>query len=102
MATRRKNTARNSGKVKDNFVHPVTIDGDGNETVDVVLPSLTYIKPGISRRVRGMSNRDAMWFVIEQSASAAALDAIDEMDPDDFEDMLDAWCVHSGITLGES
>uniref|UniRef100_UPI003F499080 hypothetical protein n=1 Tax=Nocardia suismassiliense TaxID=2077092 RepID=UPI003F499080 len=99
----RQNTATNRGKkakVKDGFIRAIGA-ADG-ETVEVVLPSLTYLKPGLARRLRGMGDRNAMWFIIEESLTAEALAALDEMDPDEFETLLVDWGTHSGINLGES
>lgn len=81
--------------VKDDFTH--TIEG-----VDIVLPSLSYLKPGLVRRIRRLGDVDAMYTLLELSLSPEALATIDDMDPDAYHELLEAWRKHSGLSLGES
>lgn len=85
----------NPGKVKDDFVGKV---GD----VEIRLPSLSYLKPGLIRRIRRMHDIDAMYTLIELTVTPAALAALDSMDQDEYQALLDEWRVHSGVGLGES
>ncbi|NEW49332.1 hypothetical protein GV792_04650 [Nocardia cyriacigeorgica] len=82
-------------KVKDDFHKMV---GD----VDIVLPSLSYLKPGLVRRIRRMGDVDAMYTLFEIALSEEQLAVVDEMDPDEYETLLDEWRAHSGVSLGES
>ncbi|MFE3100280.1 hypothetical protein [Nocardia tengchongensis] len=82
-------------KVKDDFHYQV----DG---IDIELPSLTYLKPGLVRRIRRLGDVDAMYTLMELTVSPEALAALDDMDPDAYHEMLEAWRAHSGISLGES
>ncbi|TQM29860.1 hypothetical protein [Nocardia bhagyanarayanae] len=85
----------NSTKVKDDFVRQV---GD----IEIRLPSLSYLKPGLIRRIRRLHDIDAMYTLIELTVSAEALAVLDEMDQDEYQALLDAWRIHSGVGLGES
>lgn len=101
MAAPRRNTRRprkepaTLERVKDDFVYML------GET-EIKLPSLTYLQTGLVRRMRGLGDRAAMWFVLEETGTEAALKAIDETYPDELDALMDAWAKHSGITLGES
>ncbi|MBF6296286.1 hypothetical protein IU459_01860 [Nocardia amamiensis] len=89
------NTIDEITRVKEDFVHRI---GD----VEVRLPSLSYLKPGFIRRIRRMNSVDAMYTLIEMSASPAALAVLDDMDPTEYQALLDEWRAHSGVGLGES
>ncbi|CAM4498847.1 Tail assembly chaperone [Nocardia ninae] len=84
-----------TSRVKDDFVRTV---GD----VEVRLPSLSYLKPGLIRRIRRMHDIDAMYTLIELTVSAEALVALDNMNQDEYQALLDEWRIHSGVGLGES
>ncbi|MFD7843996.1 hypothetical protein ACFV4K_13825 [Nocardia sp. NPDC059764] len=81
-------------KVKDDFSYPVN-------GVEIKLPSLSYLKPGLVRRIRRLGDVDAMYTLLELSLSPEALAALDDMDPDAYQEMMEAWRAHSGISLGE-
>ncbi|MFC4374087.1 hypothetical protein ACFO5K_08205 [Nocardia halotolerans] len=81
--------------VKDDFTY--TVDG-----VAIVLPSLSYLKPGLVRRIRRLGDVDAMYTLLELSLAPEALAVLDEMDPDSYHQLLEAWRAHSGLSLGES
>ncbi|MGM7646554.1 hypothetical protein ACSVDM_16765 [Nocardia sp. JW2] len=81
--------------VKDDFTYVV----DGAE---IVLPSLSYLKPGLVRRIRRLGDVDAMYTLLELSLTPEALVVLDEMDPDAYHQLLEAWRAHSGLSLGES
>ncbi|MGW6725037.1 hypothetical protein ACWF9G_03945 [Nocardia sp. NPDC055029] len=81
--------------VKDDFTY--TVDG-----ADIVLPSLSYLKPGLVRRIRRLGDVDAMYTLLELSLAPEALAVLDEMDPDAYHQLLEAWRAHSGLSLGES
>lgn len=81
--------------VKDDFV--VEVGG-----VEVHLPSLSYLKPGLIRRIRRLGDVDAMYTLLELVLPAESLAALDDMDPDAYHDLLEAWRAHSGVNLGES
>ncbi|QLY30834.1 hypothetical protein [Nocardia huaxiensis] len=82
-------------KVKEDFVYQVN-------GVEIQLPSLTYLKPGLVRRIRRLGDVDAMYTLLEMAVTPEALAALDDMDPDAYHEMLEAWRAHSGISLGES
>lgn len=82
-------------KVKDDFIYQV----DG---IEIQLPSLSYLKPGLVRRIRRLGDVDAMYTLLEMALKPEALAALDDMDPDAYHEMLEAWRAHSGISLGES
>ncbi|MFR9750510.1 hypothetical protein ACL02S_05690 [Nocardia sp. 004] len=82
-------------QVKDDFVYQV----DGAE---LRLPSLSYLKPGLIRRIRRLGDVDAMYTLLELTLSPEALAVLDDMDPDAYHELLDAWRTHSGVNLGES
>lgn len=81
--------------VKDDFV--TELDG-----VEIRLPSLSYMTPGIVRVIRNMSDIDQTFTILEKSLTAEAMAKVDTLDPEEFNDLLIAWRDHSGITLGES
>ncbi len=99
MAIQAPAKGKSRPKVKEPFVHTF---GEGEDAFSVTLPSLSYLKPGLVRKVRRLANIDAMYTVLEIELDADTLAQLDEVDPDDFEAMLDAWNKHSGINLGES
>ncbi|MGV9676205.1 hypothetical protein ACWDSJ_13070 [Nocardia sp. NPDC003482] len=81
-------------QVKDDFVH--TVNG-----IELRLPSLSYLKPGLIRRIRRLGDVDAMYTLLEATLPGDALAAVDEMDPAEFHALLEAWRSHSGVGLGE-
>lgn len=81
--------------VKTDFV--TTIDD-----VEVRMPSLSYLKPGLIRKIRRLGDVDAMYTLMELVLDEKALATIDEMDPEEYGSMLEAWREHSGVSLGES
>lgn len=88
--------ARNgNGKVRDDFVKDV----DGTE---VRLPSLSYLKPGLIRKIRNRSDIDAMYTLLEEALDEKTLKVLDDMDPDLYAELIDEWREHSGVSLGES
>ncbi|MFJ4656129.1 hypothetical protein ACIP5Y_33075 [Nocardia sp. NPDC088792] len=82
-------------KVKDDFSYRVN-------GIEIQLPSLSYLKPGLVRRIRRLGDVDAMYTLLELALTPEALAALDDMDPDAYHEMLEAWRAHSGISLGES
>ncbi|MRH86183.1 hypothetical protein GFY24_01665 [Nocardia sp. SYP-A9097] len=82
-------------KVKDDFSYRVN-------GIDIELPSLSYLKPGLVRRIRRLGDVDAMYTLLELTLTPEALAALDDMDPDAYHELLEAWRAHSGISLGES
>lgn len=82
-------------KVKDDYV--TELGG-----VEVRLPSLAYLRPGLIRQIRHMSQTDAMFTLLELSLSQAGLAEVDKLDPEEFEKFMDGWRIHSGVDLGES
>jgi hypothetical protein len=105
MTTARRAPVRRTAKkddeyVRDPFVYEVkTGEGAGTE---ITLRSLSWLKPGVFRRIRNLSAGDQVYTLLEMLLSDEDLAAIDDMEPDEFEDMSEAWKKHSGITLGES
>lgn len=83
------------GIVKDDYV--TEIDG-----VEVRMPSLSYLKPGLIRKIRRLGDIDAMYTLFELVLNEKTLAVIDEMDPEAYGAMLEAWREHSGVSLGES
>lgn len=82
-------------KVKDDYV--TELDG-----VEVRLPSLAYLRPGLIRQIRRLNQTDAMFTLLELSLSEAGLAEVDKLDPEEFEKFMEGWRVHSGVSLGES
>lgn len=72
------------------------------EGAEFRLPSLSYLKPGLVRRIRRLNNTDAIYTLLELSLSAEALAVLDDMAPSDFQRLLEEWRIHSGVSLGES
>jgi hypothetical protein len=81
--------------VKDDFVELVG-------QVEVRLPSLTYLKPGLIRKIRRLGVADALYTIIELSVTQDILSVLDEMDHDEYHRLLASWQRHSGVSLGES
>lgn len=86
---------RKTDKVRDPFIRE--IDG-----VEVRLPSLGYLKPGLIRKIRNLGDVNAMYTLLETVLDDKALAVLDDMDPDDYAEFIDAWREHSGVSLGES
>ncbi len=85
--------------IKDDFVHTI---GEGDDATEIRLPSLSYLKPGLVRRIRRLGDVDAMYTLVEMSVTPEQQEVLDEMDPDDWSAMLELWREHSGLSLGES
>lgn len=83
------------GKVREDFVKDV----DGTE---LRFPSLSYLKPGLIRKIRNRSDIDAMYTLLEEVLDEKSLEILDEMDPDAYAELIDEWREHSGVSLGES
>lgn len=81
--------------VRDPFEHTVG-------RTKIVLPSLSWLKPGVFRKIRHMDGINRLYAILELSLDEKQLAAVDDMEPDEFNDMVQAWNDHSGITLGES
>ncbi|WP_280246155.1 hypothetical protein [Nocardia abscessus] len=86
--------------VKDKYVRDPFFYKLGETEIE--LPSLSYLKPGLVRRLRRLNGTDQMYTLLEEVLDKDALDLIDEMDPDEFDAMREAWHKHSGIEPGES
>lgn len=97
MATR---TRRPAAK-KDNFVRePFTETVNG---VEITLPSLSFLKPGLIRKVRHEPTMvDQQFALFEHLLNEEQLAVIDDMDPDEFAGFCERWKDHSGVELGES
>jgi hypothetical protein len=87
--------AKKSDRVREDFVREV----DG---VEIRLPSMAYLKPGIIRRIRNLGNVNAMYTLMETVLDDKALAVLDDMDPEEYDALLDDWRAHSGVSLGES
>lgn len=87
--------AKKNVTVKDDYVTTIN-------DVEVRLPSLAYLKPGLVRKIRRLDNIDAMYTLLELTLSEDALAVLDDMDPDQYGAVLEAWREHSGVSLGES
>lgn len=86
-------------KVKDDFVKVI---GEGDDAVEIRLPSLTFLPTRVARRVRTLSQSDAMFTVFEMYLNEEQLEAFDDLDADEFEQLCTDWKEHSGVSLGES
>lgn len=86
--------------VKDKYVRDPFFYKIGETEIE--LPSLSYLKPGLVRKLRRLNGTDQMYTLFEEVLDADTLAVIDEMDPDEFEDMRLAWNKHSGVSPGES
>lgn len=86
---------KNPDVVRDPFVYTI------GET-EIILPSLSYLKPGQVRRLRRLNGTDQMYTLLEEVLDADTLAVIDEMDPDEFETMREQWHKHSGLDMGKS
>ena len=86
-------------KVKDDFIKTL---GEGEDAIEIKLPSLTFLNTGVTRRVRNLSQADAMFTLFEMYLSKEALDALDALNPEEFEELCTEWKDHSGVSLGES
>lgn len=84
-----------SDVVKEDFVKE--IDG-----VEVRLPSLSFLDTGTLRAIRNMTFTDQTFSLIERYLEGDALAAVDSLKSDRFNDFLEEWRDHSGISLGES
>jgi hypothetical protein len=67
----------------------------------VVLPSLSWLKPGLFRKIRHLDGINRLYTLLELSLDEKQLAAVDDLDPDEFNDFCKEWNEHSGITLGE-
>lgn len=87
--------------VKDDFVKKV---GEGEDEVEIRLPSMSYLKSGLVRRIRRLNPADAVFTLIEicLGEDSDEMDVVDNMDPEAYDAFLEEWSEHSGISLGES
>lgn len=70
--------------------------------VEITLPSLSYLKPGLMRKIRGRSELDQFFLLLEMHLNDEQLAAIDDLDPDEFAEFTNTWREYSGVSLGES
>lgn len=101
-------TARTIGKAKTNGevgpgstepFHYVTESG-----VEIVVASLAkpFKTAGELRRQRRANPIELAYYIIERDLEGEALQAIDDMPMDEFNDKFSReWALHSGIDLGE-
>lgn len=87
--------AKKTDRVRDDFVREI-------EGVEVRLPSMAYLKPGLIRKIRNLGNVNAMYTLLETVLDDKALAVLDDMDPEEYDTLLDDWRAHSGVSLGES
>ena len=96
-APRRPKTAAPDEKyVREPFIYGTKSGGE------IELPSLSWLKPGVVRKLRHLDQVDQMYTLFEMHLSGAQLELLDGMDPDEFEDFCEQWKEHSGVGLGES
>lgn len=96
MATRRPKPKEKDDKyVREPFVYPI-----GDQTI--TLPSLSWMKPGVVRKLRHLGEVDMMYTLFEMHLPPDELELLDDMEPDEFEKFTDMWREHSGVDLGES
>lgn len=101
--TRAPIAAKKDKKVRDDFVETITFgEGEDATSVEVRLPSLSFMPPRLIRQVRRMSQTDAMFTIFELELTSAQIEAIDSLDSEKFEDFCERWRDHSGVSLGES
>lgn len=71
----------------------------------ITLPSMTWLKPGLIRKIRKLNGTDRLYTLLEEilGEDSPEMKIVDDMDPDAFADMCKAWNDHSqGVGLGES
>lgn len=81
--------------VKDPYIYKI---GDK----EIVLPSLSYLKPGLVRKIRRLNDVDRMYTLFEEVLSPEELEILDDLDPEEFRKLQEGWNEHSQVTLGES
>jgi len=76
---------------------------DGNT---YTLPKFGSWKSALIRRVRKLDGVDGTYTILEEickdgSGYESSLEALDDMDMDGFNAVMQAWQDHAGVTLGE-
>lgn len=93
---RRAPAAKKDKFVRDPFVEIVN-------GVEVTLPSLSFLKPGLIRKIRHEpSVVDQQFALLEHVLDDEQMAVIDDMDPDEFAEFCTRWKEHSQVDLGES
>lgn len=95
MVAKKIGIAKDNKYVKDPFTYKIG-------TEEIVLPSLSYLKPGLVRKIRRMSDIDRMYTLFEEVLDEKELKLLDDLDPEEFEKLCEEWNEHSEVNLGES
>lgn len=81
--------------VREPFVYTI-----GKNKIE--LPSLSWLKPGLVRKIRHLGEIDQMYTLFELVLPEKQLALLDDLEPDQFEDLCNQWRDHSGVAVGES
>lgn len=78
---------------------------DGKSKID--LPRFNQLPMGYMRRLRKMSDADQMFGLLEmivedERADEEIFDVVDVLNIDEFQDFMEAWQKHGGISFPES
>jgi CRISPR/Cas system CSM-associated protein Csm2 small subunit len=95
MVAKKNSATKDSKYVKEPFIFKTG-------TEEIVLPSLSYLKPGLVRKIRRMTDVDRMYTIFEEVLDEKELKLLDDLDPEEFEKLCDQWNEHSEANLGES
>lgn len=72
---------------------------DGHE---IVLPKMENVKTGIMRKTRKLAPLDQVFTMLEALLTEEDLAHTDDMDREEFNDLMEAWRADSSVSVGES
>jgi hypothetical protein len=108
MANKAPVRARNNGHASSTISsrntgseEPFVFTTDDGETITVASLAKPFKTSGELRKMRGASPIDMAYYIIERDCDKAALDLVDAMTIDEFNEFSRQWALHSGIELGE-
>lgn len=95
--------AKTNGEVGPGSNEPFTYTTEGGIEITVASLAKPFNTAGELRKMRRATPLELAYYIIERDLEGEALDAVDEMTMEEFNDKFSrGWALHSGIDLGES
>ena len=95
--------AKTNGEVGPGSNEPFTYTTKSGVEITVASLAKPFRTAGELRKMRKANPLELAYYIIERDLKGEALEAIDDMEMDEFnDDFSRAWALHSGIDLGES
>lgn len=75
---------------------------EAKDGTKITLPAMGDIPAGVLRKNRKLDEVDFVFTLVEETADAAALEALDRLPTSELEDLFAGWQKDAGSTVGES